>query len=98
MAAFCMGRDTRRHGTRCSLSALPRSEPFAWQSACLLDPRHELLLVEVVVVPGYRDSELPGCFDPLGGTGSSDVPRKKAICTYLVKHRNDRNQPSSSTP
>jgi hypothetical protein len=40
----------------------------------------------------YLSLDLPG------GTGRSDVPRKKATLTYFVKQWMPRNQPWPSTP
>ena len=56
---------------------------LAGQLARLFNPRDELTLVEVVVLVDVEVAHLV-VLGALGGTGSSDVPRKNCSWTYFV--------------
>jgi hypothetical protein len=70
---------------------------FARQLAGLLHPSGELSFVELVV---HMDVETARVLTLglAGGTGRSDVPRKKATLTYFAKQWKLRNQPWPSPP
>ena len=86
--------DALRIGVR-SRAARPRtgrSHSFAGQLAGLLHPSGELSFVELVVLMDVEVARSLSLDSP-GGTGRSDVPRKKATLTYFVKQWKPRNQP-----
>ena len=60
------------------------SQFLAGQQACLLHPIEELRLVELIVLADVEVAHLL-LLRFAGGTGLSDVPRKKVTFTYFAK-------------
>jgi hypothetical protein len=82
-----MSRKSPRHAPHTG-----RSHSFAGQLAGLLHPSGELSFVELVVLMDVEVARVLA-LGLAGGTGRSDVPRKKATLTYFVKQWMPRNQP-----